>query len=75
MEEKILDVLKEYLTDNVSADDELLNSKILNSYDLVELICELETLCDIKFTRNDIQNMENWSTINNIINLIKSKNE
>lgn len=75
MEEKILDILDGYLTDNVSADDELLDSKILSSYDLVELICELETLCDIKFTRDDIQNMENWSTINNIINLIKSKNE
>lgn len=73
MKKRIWKLCEQYCQMNITLEEELLHSKILSSYDLFELICELETEFKIEFSREELSEMENWSSVASMIKLLKSK--
>lgn len=52
-------------------DKELLVSGVIGSFQLFELICELEEAFDIRFRQEDLKDLSHFSSANAIIDMIK----
>lgn len=69
----INDIIKKHCGIEVSDDQELIKSKILNSFQFFEVICELEEVYGINLSPEEIGKFENFSTIKNIVAMLKNK--
>lgn len=69
----INDIIKKHCGIEVSDDQELIKSKILNSFQFFEVICELEEAYGISLLPEEIGKFENFSTIKNIVAMLKNK--
>lgn len=72
MEQFIVDKIFEIAFSKVKVEQELWDSKILDSITLVELIVEIESEYGIKVPFNEIVT-ENFSTVGKMIHYIESK--
>jgi len=72
MEQFIVDKIFEIAFSKVSKDQELWDSKVLDSITLVELIVEIESEYGIKVPFNEIVT-ENFSSVEKMIQYIESK--
>ena len=57
----------------VGMQDELIVSGLLNSYDLMELISILHERFSIEFSIEEITETNNFSTVDNLIKIVKNK--
>ncbi|MCI9356580.1 MAG: acyl carrier protein [Lachnospiraceae bacterium] len=74
MEIKIYDICKSICChDDIKIDDEWIALGWLNSYDMMELISTLEDTFCITFSIDEITETNNFSTIRNIIAIVKNK--
>lgn len=75
MREKILEICKELCCREVSAEEELIVTGMLNSFKIMELIYNLENEFDIVLLPDEISNLDYFSNVSNIEDLIKKKVE
>lgn len=73
MQEKILEICRNLCCKEITADEQLLATGLLYSFKIMELICTLEEEFSIVFESEEITNMENFYSVNNIIELVKRK--
>lgn len=73
MQEKILEICRNLCCKEITADEQLLATGLLYSFKIMELLCTLEEEFSIVFEPKEITNMENFSSANNIIELVKRK--
>ena len=72
MDQFIIDKIEEIAFSTVTVDQELWESKVLDSITLIELIVEIELEYQIKVPLNEII-VENFSSVNKMITYINSK--
>lgn len=57
----------------VGTEEQLIAEGMLDSFKLMELICSLEEEFGITFVPDEITELDNFSTINSIVEIIKTK--
>lgn len=57
----------------IGLNQELINSGLLNSFKIMELICQLEEEYNINFSADEIAEVENFSCVNNIVMIMNNK--
>ncbi len=74
MKEKVLEICQEYCDGKIANENEdLFESGLLNSYRLLELLCELENAFSIEFLPEEMNDTEHFSTIVHMVDLIEHK--
>ncbi len=73
MENKIYELCRRLSGKNISIEDELIESRILDSFRIIELMSELENLYQIEFTQEEITQLENFSTVKKITRTVMEK--
>lgn len=72
MDYKIKEILREIKPDILKFDKDLINEGIVDSFDIVRIVAELEEEFNIQFNIEEIES-DNFKSVNNIINLVKNK--
>lgn len=72
MKEKIVEILGEINEEilHVGVEDDLLSSDLIDSFDIVNIVAELEEVFDIEINGDEIVE-ENFSTISKIAGLVE----
>ncbi|NBK94268.1 acyl carrier protein [bacterium 1XD21-13] len=73
MEKRVLEICEEICCQKISADEQLLEEGLLDSYRIMELVSELETEFKIVFMPKDLMELENFSSLKKIVKLIVEK--
>lgn len=73
MEEKIMSICGKYCEREIGPDEELIKSKLISSFNLLEMICELEAEFGLEFQPEEIQKLEHFSTVSNIVALVRTR--
>lgn len=73
MQEKMIEICQELCCKEVAADEELIVSGLLDSFKIMELICTLEEQFHIVFLPEEIMNLDNFSTINRMTEIVSLK--
>lgn len=73
MEKKVLSICRKICCREITDEEELILSGILDSFKIMELICELEGLFGITFVPDEIMDMDNFSTVHNMAELVRQK--
>ena len=73
MKEKIIEILGEINDEilHVGIDDDLLSAEFIDSFDIVNIVAEIEEAFGIEIEGKDIIE-ENFSTISRIVNLVEN---
>ncbi len=71
--ERIKKIIESHCLKEIGEKDELLKSKLLDSFQLLEVICELEETYGIELSPEEIGDLDHFSSINNIRKLISEK--
>ncbi len=71
VEEMIEALIKKQCGEDVSRDKELLVSGVIGSFQLFEMICDLEETFDIRFRQEDLKEISYFSSVKAIMNTIK----
>jgi len=71
--ERIKEIIESHCLKEIGEKDELLKSKLLDSFQLLEVICELEETYGIELSPEEIEDLDHFSSINNIKKLISEK--
>lgn len=71
--ERIKAIIEGHCLKEIGEMDELLKSKLLGSFQLLEVICELEETYGIELSPEEIGNLDHFSSLNNIRQLISEK--
>ena len=75
MKEEIFKILKKICYKEISVDNNLIVEGIIDSFLILELICELEEVYNITFEPEEIADLNNFSYVENISELIIKKIE
>lgn len=70
MEEKISGICEELCLKKIGWDEELIATGLLDSFRLMELICQLEKEFEITFLPEEISDLDNFSCIKNIASFL-----
>ncbi len=73
MEEKIIKICEELCCKEIGTDERLIESGIMDSYKIMELICSLEMEFHITLSQKDISDLSNFACVNSISDLISRK--
>lgn len=73
MQDRILELCRELCGKELSIDEQLIVSGLLDSYKIMELICGLEKEFEITFLPEEISNLENFSCIISIMKIVNKK--
>lgn len=73
MQERIMKLCEELCCKQVGTEEQLIAEGMLDSFKLMELICSLEEEFGITFVPDEITELDNFSTINSIVEIIKTK--
>lgn len=73
MQEKMIEICQELCCKEVATDEELIVSGLLDSFKIMELICTLEEQFHIVFLPEEIMNLDNFSTINRMTEIVSLK--
>lgn len=71
LEKTVCELLKNQCGEYVSKDRELLESGVIGSFQLFELICELEETFEIRFRQEDLKEISQFSSVNAILDTLK----
>lgn len=71
--ETIREMIKKHCGREVGEEEELIKSKILNSFQFFEVICELEDTYGIRLSPEEIGDFSNFSTVKNIAAMLKKR--
>lgn len=71
LEETVCALLKKQCGEYVPRDRELLVSGMIGSFQLFELICDLEETFDIRFQQKDLKEVSHFSSVDAIMDMIK----
>ena len=58
---------------NLSGDEQLITTGLLDSFLLMELICTLEEEDQIRFEPSEIADVDNFSSVKNIVRIVNQK--
>lgn len=73
MKEKIAQICRELCCRDIGMTEELIETGVLDSYKIMELICSLEMEFQITLLREDISDLSNFACVNSIADLIRRK--
>lgn len=73
MKEKIIEICRELCCKEISGDEELIASGLLDSFKIMELICSLEEGFHIVFLPEEIMNLDNFETVNRMAEIVSRK--
>lgn len=73
MERSIYEMCKEICCRDILLEEELIESGYLTSYEIMELVSLLEERYNIEFSCEEITDLDNFSNVENIIKVVKSK--
>lgn len=73
MKETVKRICERYCGKEIETKEELIKSKLINSFSLLEMICEIESKFEIEFEPGDVSKAENFSTVENIVKLLINK--
>lgn len=73
MDQKIVEICENLCCKKLLRNEQLIVSGIFDSYLIMELICALEEEFCIKFDTEEITNLDNFSCINSIVQIIRKK--
>lgn len=73
MKNKILEICSELCCRELSPDEELIATDILDSFKIMELICSLEEEFDITFLPEEIMDMDHFSCVNRMAAIVDRK--
>lgn len=71
LEEIVCELLKKQCGEDVSKDRELLVSGVIGSFQVFDLVCDLEETFDIRFRQEDLKETSHFSSVNAIIDTLK----
>lgn len=75
MKERVMELCKDLCCKEISEEEQLILSGLLDSYKIMELICSLEEEFHITFTPEEISNLDYFSCVKHIVELIKIKEQ
>lgn len=75
MRGEIAGLCRELCCQEVSAEEELIMSGLLDSFKIMELISSLEEKFHIVFNPEEIMDLDHFSTINHIAEIVSMKTE
>lgn len=73
MEKRIREICEELCCKDLQPDEQLISTKLLNSFKIMELICELEEEFHIIFEPDEITNLDHFSCIAQIVTVVEKK--
>lgn len=73
VQKQLQELCSEYCGCKIELEDELIETKRLSSIRLFELLCELEEMYSIEFSRDEITCVNNFSTVNNMVDIVVRK--
>lgn len=73
MKERILEIYQRQCGIIITEDKELIQSRIIESYQLMNVIVDLEEEFGIKFTPDEIGNLDYFKTVNDVERLVIDK--
>lgn len=73
MEEKIRQICNELCCKEIPEDENLIASGLLDSFKIMELICSLEEEFHITFLPEEMQDLDNFSCLKCIWDIVKQK--
>lgn len=73
MQEKILKICEDLCCRRLLMDEELIKTGLLYSFKIMELICTLEEEFPIVFEPEEISNLEHFSSVNSIGEIVSRK--
>lgn len=71
--ERIKEIIESHCLKEIDETDELLKSRLLDSFQLLEVICEVEETYGIELSPEEIGDLDHFSSMNNIWKLISEK--
>ena len=75
MKETIFKICADLCGRELAPDEPLIVSGLLDSFGIMELVCTLEDEFQIDFLPKEITNLDNFSSVNSIMDLVKAKLE
>lgn len=75
MKEKILNICEALCYRELAPDEQLILTGILDSFKIMELICALEEEFQITFMPDEITELDNFSCINRMVDIVGRKLE
>lgn len=73
MKEKIMQICEELCCREIRKDEQLIETGVLDSYKIMELICSLEMEFHITLLQDDISDLSNFACVDSIAGLICRK--
>jgi acyl carrier protein len=73
MKEKILEICRELCCKEVAEDEQLIASGLLDSFKIMELVCSLEEEFHITFLPEEISELDHFSSVNQMVELVREK--
>lgn len=73
MKERILEICSELCCKEISAEEELIVTGLLDSFRIMELICSLEEEFDIVFLPEEIMELDHFSCVDHMAELVADK--
>lgn len=75
LKDRILEICNDVCHKELSVDEQLIITGLLDSFKIMELICSLEEEFHIEFLPEEISELDNFSCVNHIINIVVKKKE
>lgn len=73
MKNRIMKICEDLCYKKITPDEQLIMTGLLDSYKIMELICMLEKEFHITLLREEISNVDNFSCVNSIMDLVNKK--
>lgn len=73
MEERIQIICENICDQDIQPDEQLIITKVLDSFKIMDLICSLEEEFHIQFRPEEIMELEHFSSVNRITDLVTRK--
>lgn len=70
---KICEICEKLCGKRIDFDEDLVNTWLLDSFQIMELISQLEDFYGIRFTVEEISKIENFSSVNKIVETVERK--
>lgn len=73
MKERIMELCKELCCKEITEDEQLIITGLLDSFKIMELICSLEETFLITFRPEEMTELEHFSCVNHIVDIVENK--
>ena len=73
MEKKIMEICSNLICREISPDEQLIATGMLDSFKIMELICSLEEAFAITFLPEEIMELEHFSSVKHMVDIVGFK--